>query len=62
MSALDSLKGHKTYITAVVAVLTAIAAYIVGDASLIDTIQLVVLATLGATLRSGLKTEINKVQ
>jgi hypothetical protein len=48
------LKGYKTYITAAVAAITAIAAYLVGDAGLADTIQIVVTAVLGATLRAGI--------
>ena len=48
-------KGQKTYITAGVAIITAIAAYLTGDASVIDTAQLVFTALTGAFLRSGLK-------
>ena len=45
--------GYKTYIVAAVAVLTALASYFVGDASLADTAQLVLTAVLGATLRAA---------
>lgn len=45
--------GQKTYITAGVAVLTAAAAYFTGSADLMATIQLVVTAILGATIRHG---------
>lgn len=54
------LKGYKTYITAGVAVLGAIAAYLVGDVGLADTAQIVLTAILGATIRSGVSTEANK--
>ena len=49
------LSGYKTYIVAGVSVIGAVASWLVGDASLSDTIQLVVTATLGATIRSGIK-------
>lgn len=49
------LKGKKTYVTAAVAVISAAAAYAVGDASAIQTAQLVFTALLGAFLRSGMK-------
>lgn len=47
------LKGYKTYITAGVAVIGAVAAYLVGDASLADTAQLVVTSLLAVFIRSG---------
>lgn len=47
------LAGYKTYITAAVAVIGAIAAYLTGDASLVQTAQLVVTAVIGATIRHG---------
>ena len=46
--------GYKTYIVAAVAVIGAVAAYLVGDATLPDTIQLVVTAVIGATIRNGI--------
>ena len=46
--------GKKTYIAAAVAVITAVAAYLVGDADLMDTVQLVITAVIGATLRNGI--------
>lgn len=49
------LKGYKTYIVAFVAVVGAVAAYLTGDADINQTIQLVVTAVLGATLRNGIK-------
>ncbi len=48
------LSGYKTYITAALAALGALAAYLVGDASLMDTVQLVVTALLGAFIRHGM--------
>jgi len=45
--------GYKTYITAGLAVIGAIAAYLVGDATLADTAQLVVTALLAVFVRSG---------
>jgi hypothetical protein len=49
------LSGYKTYVVAAVAVITAAAAWLVGDASIGDTIQLIVTAVLGATIRNGIK-------
>lgn len=54
------LKGYKTYIMAGVTVIGAVAAYLVGDVGLADTAQLVVTAIVGATIRSGIKTETTK--
>lgn len=48
------LSGYKTYIVAVVACVTALGAYMAGDATLAETIQLCVTAALGATLRAGI--------
>lgn len=48
------LSGYKTYITAAVAVIGAVAAYLVGDMALSDAVQLVVTAVLGATIRNGI--------
>lgn len=47
-------KGYKTYIVAGIAVLTAVAGYLTGDATIAQTIQLVVTAVLGATLRHAI--------
>ncbi len=47
--------GKKTYITAAVAIVVAIAAWAVGDASIADTAQIVLTAILGATVRNGIK-------
>lgn len=48
-------KGYKTYITAGVAVVTAVAAYLVGDATLVDAGTLVFNALLAAAVRHGIK-------
>jgi len=47
------LKGKKTYITAAVAIITAVASYLVGDATPIQAAQLVFTALMGAFLRNG---------
>lgn len=51
------LKGKKTYITAAVAIIGAVAAYLVGDSNAADAAQLIVTALLGAFIRQGIKTE-----
>lgn len=48
------LSGYKTYIFAGITVITAVATYLVGEASLADTIQVVVTAVLGVTIRHGI--------
>lgn len=47
-------KGYKTYITAGVASISAIAAYLVGDATVIQTAQLVFTALLAAFVRNSI--------
>lgn len=54
------LKGYKTYITAGVAVISAVAAYLVGDVGIADTAQIILTAVLGATIRAGVTTEVKK--
>lgn len=49
------LKGYKTYITAGVAVITAVSAYLVGDATVVEAATLVFNALLAATVRHGIK-------
>lgn len=49
------LAGYKTYITAGVAVITALAAYLVGDADMMQTANLVFTALLAAFVRNGVK-------
>lgn len=51
------LAGYKTYIVAVVAIITAGAGYLTGDLSLADTMQAVLTAILGATIRNGIATK-----
>lgn len=47
--------GKKTYITAAVAVVTAVGAYLAGDASLAETANLIFTAVLAAFVRNGIK-------
>jgi len=49
------LRGKKTYVTAVVAVITAAAAYLTGEASVAQTGQLVFSALFAAFIRNGIK-------
>lgn len=50
-------KGYKTYIVAALAILGAIGAALTGETSWGDAIQLIVTSVLGATIRSGVKTD-----
>lgn len=52
-------KGYKTYITAGVAVITAAAAYATGEASLMQTANLVFTALLAAFIRNGVEDTAN---
>lgn len=54
------LKGYKTYITGVVTIISAIAAFLIGEAELATTLQLVVTAVMGMTIRAGVTTETAK--
>jgi hypothetical protein len=49
------LKGYKTYITAGVAIVVAVAEYLTADATLADTANLVFTALLAAFVRNGIK-------
>lgn len=49
------LAGYKTYVTAGVTVIGAVAAYLTGDADLMQTAQLVVTALLAAFVRNGMQ-------
>lgn len=49
--------GYKTYITAGVAVITAVAAYATGEADLIQTANLVFTALMAAFIRNGIETK-----
>jgi hypothetical protein len=48
------LSGKKTYVTAALAVATAIGAYLTGDATVMETAQLVFTALIGAFVRNGI--------
>lgn len=54
------LSGYKTYIVGGVSIISAVAAYLVGDATISDTVQLVVTAVLGMTVRSGINSALRK--
>jgi hypothetical protein len=54
------LSGYKTYITAVLAILTAIGTWLAGDLQLGDMIQTVVTAALGAFIRHGVAAQAAK--
>ena len=49
------LKGKKTYVTALLAVIGAGAAYAVGDATAVQAAQMAVTALLAACLRNGMR-------
>ena len=49
-----ALKGYKTYVTAAVAVVTAIGAYLTKDATLMQTAQLIFTAIMGASVRNAI--------
>jgi hypothetical protein len=49
------LKGKKTYVTAALSVIGAVAGLLVGDLQIADAAQLIVTALLGATIRNGIK-------
>lgn len=49
------LSGKKTYVTAVVAIVTAVGAYLVGEATLAETANLVFTALLAAFVRNSIK-------
>lgn len=52
-------KGYRTYILGAVTIIGSVAAYLVGDASLSETINLVVTAGMGMFIRSGVTTTVN---
>jgi hypothetical protein len=51
---MQMFKGYKTYIVSAVSIIGAVAAYLVGDVSVAQTIQLIVTAVLGATIRNAI--------
>lgn len=48
------LKGYKTYITAGVAVITALAAYLTGEATAMQSVTLIFNALMGAFIRHSI--------
>lgn len=52
------LKGYRTYILAAVAIISAAAAYLVGDITLAEAGQLVITGALGASIRAGVKNDV----
>ena len=54
-------KGYKTYLLGAVTIIGAVASYLVGDASLSDTVNLVVTAGMGIFIRSGVNAEVAKI-
>lgn len=52
------LSGYKTYITAAVAVVTALGLYLAGDANVADTAQTIFTAVMAAFIRHGIKTGV----
>ncbi len=55
------LAGYKTYFTSVAAVLTALAAFAVGEIDLVGLVTAVFAAVGLASLRAGVTTEAKKV-
>lgn len=52
------LKGYRTYILGTVTIIGAVAAYLVGDVGLTETVNLVVGAAMGMFIRSGINTAV----
>ena len=48
------LKGYKTYVVGGVAILSAVASYLVGDVNVVEASQLVLTAILGMTIRNAI--------
>jgi type IV secretory pathway VirB2 component (pilin) len=51
------MTGKKTYSASVISIATVVLAYLSGQASLIDALQIIVPAILAATMRSAIKSE-----
>ena len=51
------IQGKKTYMTAIAAVLTAIAGYLTGEVQLAAALQLGFTGAIGAFVRNGIKTD-----
>lgn len=56
------LKGYRTYILGAVTIIGAAAAYLVGDASLSETVNLIVTAGMGMFIRSGVSTAVASIK
>lgn len=54
----EMLSGYKTYITAAVAVVTALGLYLAGDANVADTAQTIFTAVMAAFIRHGISTGV----
>lgn len=50
---MGKLSGYKTYVLAVVAVVTGVAGYLVGDMSMMDALNYVWVGGVAAALRAG---------
>jgi hypothetical protein len=48
------LKGYKTYVVGVVAIISTVASYLVGDLDIANAAQLVLSAVLGMTVRNAI--------
>lgn len=57
---IEYLKGKKTYVIAAVAVVTAVGAYLTGEADLATMVESCFGAVMAATIRSGITTEGSK--
>ncbi len=55
------LKGYRTYILGAVTIIGSIAAYLVGDASISETVNLCVTAAMGMFIRSGVNTAVANI-
>lgn len=55
------LKGYRTYILGAVTIIGAVAAYLIGDAGLSETINLIVTAGMGMFIRSGVNTAVQNI-
>ena len=55
------LKGYRAYILGTATIIGSIAAYLVGDVSLVDTINLCVTAGMGMFIRSGVNTAVESI-
>lgn len=55
------LKGYRTYVLGAVTIIGALAAYLIGDTSLTEAINLIVTAGMGMFIRSGVDTAVSKI-